>query len=249
MTAVKTGGGNINNYVKHCPFTFDSSFTGDYGKQYYFDYPASNSLARFILVVPGLAGSYLGKKIDTNYSSNHPGYDFTVAAIDNARAKGIEWIFVAMHKNYISVMEKDNEVSTDPGNTFMTMLLNKKVDVILQGHEHGYERSKQLTTIPQTCPVLVPNQFNGACVVDSDDMLIKAAGTIIHVIGTGGRKLRTLDPNDSEYKYFAKADNTTYGFGKFVVTPGAVTFTFHASLGTMTDSYTITKEAVPAPSP
>ncbi|MFL6289900.1 MAG: hypothetical protein ACJ759_03300, partial [Thermoanaerobaculia bacterium] len=148
----------------------------------------------------------------------------------------------AMHKNYISVMEKANEISTDPGNTFMTMLLDKKVDVILQGHEHGYERSKQLSTVPQTCPVLVPNQFNQACEADSDDTLVKGAGTIIHVIGTGGRKLRTLNTMDLEYKYFARSDNTTYGFGKFIVTPTAVSFAFHPSSGgSLADSYTITK--------
>lgn len=230
-------------YVKFCPFKLDSSVTGDYGKQYYFDYPASAPLARFILVVPGLGGSYLGE-IDTNYDSGHPGYDFTATAIDDARARGIERIFVAMHKNYISVMVKDNEVSTDKDNTFMTMLLNKKVDVILQGHEHGYERSKQLTTVPQTCPVLVPNQFNEACVVDSDDTLVKGTGTVIHVIGTGGRTLRTLNTTDSEYKYFAKSDNTTYGFGKFIVTPTAASFTFHPTSGKLEDSYTITKSGL-----
>lgn len=235
-------GGNINEYVKFCPFTLDSTLVGIYGKQYYFDYPANAPLARFILVVPGLGGSHLG--LDTNYDKGHTGYDFTATAIDDARANGIEWIFVAMHKNYISAMEKSNEVSTDAGNTFMTMLLDKKVDVILQGHEHGYERSKQLTMVPQTCPILVPGTFNAACVADSDDTLVKGQGTVISVIGTGGRELRDLDPTDSEYQYFAKADNTTYGFGKFMVTPTEVSFTFHSSSsGKLTDSYTITKAA------
>jgi len=231
--------GNINNYVKFCPFTLDSSVTGEYGKEYYFDYPAGAPLARFILVVPGLGGTYLG--IDTNYDRGHPGYNFTAAAIDDARAKGIEWIFVAMHKNYISMMEKANEVSKDAGNTFMTMLLDKKVDFILQGHEHGYERSKQLTTVPKTCPVLAPNKFNAACVVDSDDTLVKGAGTIIHVLGTGGQEPRKLFPNDAEARYFAKSDNTACGFGQFTVTPTSVSFAFRPSLGKLADSYTITK--------
>jgi hypothetical protein len=127
----------------------------------------------------------------------------------------------------------------------MTMLLEKKVDVILQGHEHGYERSKQVTTAPQTCPVLAPNKFNPACVTDSDDTLVQGAGTVIHVIGTGGKELRDLDEKDPERKYFAKADNKTYGFGKFVVTPDAVSFTFQPLAGTMADSYTITRPAPP----
>lgn len=240
----ESNGGNINEYVKFCPFTLGTPI-GDYGKQYYFDYPATDPLARFILVVPGVGGPHIG--LDTNYDIGHPGYKFTADAIDEARAKGIEWIFVAMHKNYISAMEKENQVSTDAGNTFMTMLLDKKVDVILQGHEHGYERSKQLTTVPQSCPILVPDTFNAACVADSDDTLVKGQGTVIHVIGTGGKELRGLDKTDPEYPYFAKADNTTYGFGKFTVTKTEVSFTFHkSSPGNLTDSFTI---AQPAPSP
>jgi predicted phosphodiesterase len=231
--------GDINRYVKFCPFPLSSSVEGKYGKQYYFDYPAGAPLARFILVVPGLHGSHLG--IDTNYDSGHPGYKFTAAAIDDARAKGIEWIFVAMHKNYISMMEKSNEISQDKGNTFMAMLLDKKVDVILQGHEHGYERSKQLSTVPKTCPVLVPNQFNAACVVDSDDTLVKGAGTVIHVIGTGGKEPRNLNFKDAEAGYFAKPDNESTGFGKFTVTPTSVSFVFRPSSGKLADSYTITK--------
>jgi hypothetical protein len=231
--------GNINTYVNLCP-RLGIDLKGDYGKQYYFDYPADKPLARFILVVPGLGGKYLG--LDTNYDKGHPGYDFTAAAIDDARAKGIPWVFVAMHKNYISMLEKHNEISEDVGNTFMTMLLNKKVDVILQGHEHGYERSKQLTTAPQKCPVLVPKTFKQECVVDSDDVLVQGAGTVIHVIGTGGQTLRSLNLQDSEAKYFAKSDKTTYGFGKFTVTPTSVSFEFQPSFGgKLKDSYTITK--------
>lgn len=245
--------GDINEYVKHCPFPFGSFLTGNYGKQYYFDYPANAPLARFILVSPGVKGSYLGSPYNKSdyYQIGHPGYQFTADAIDDARAKGIEWVFVAMHKNYISVMRKHNEVSIEPGNSFMTMLLDKKVDIILQGHEHGYERSKQLTTVSTTCPVLKPEPapFDSDCVIDSDDTLVKGAGTVIHVIGTGGQKLRGLNTKDVEYLYFAKSDIKSYGFGKFVVTSDSVSFTFQPSLpGTLTDSYTITKP-VPAPVP
>jgi Calcineurin-like phosphoesterase len=235
-------GGNINEYVKFCPFPLATSSTGEYGKQYYFDYPPNTALARFILVVPGVTGSFLGSQFKSDYYQvGKPGYKFTASAIDDARAKGIEWIFVAMHKNYISTLTKPNEVSTDKDNSFMTMLLDKKVDVILQGHEHGYERSKQLTTVPKACPVLRPNQFNPECVSDSDDTLVKGAGTVIHVIGTGGKELRTLDKNDAEFCYFVNTNVESYGFGKFVVTPDAVSFTFQPSSGTLVDSYKISK--------
>lgn len=241
-------GGDINKYVQFCPFPLAGTPVGTYGKQYYFDYPPVNPLARFILVVPGVRGPYLGSPYNKSnyYQAGQPGYEFTAKAIDDARANHIEWIFVAMHKNYISALEKNNEISKDPSHSFMTMLLDKKVDVILQGHEHGYERSKQVTTLAQTCPILKPNQFDPDCVTDSDDTLAKGAGTVIHVIGTGGQKLRSLDTDDPEYPYFVKSNVKSYGFGKFVVTPDSVSFTFQPSLpGTLTDSYTITKPLPP----
>ena len=130
---------------------------------------------------------------------------------------------------------KRNEVSTDAGATFMTMLLDKKVDLILQGHEHGYARSKQLTTNPSTCPVLPVDAFNEACVVDADDTLAKGAGTLIQIISTGGKGLRLVERADSEHDYFVDnfrdADRETFGFGEFTVTPTDLSFTFVRSAG------------------
>jgi hypothetical protein len=102
-----------------------------------------------------------------------------------------------------------------------------------------------VTTVPQTCPVLQTNDYDSDCVMDSDDSLVKGGGTVIHVIGTGGKDLRKLKKKDPEYPYFVKTDVKSYGFGKFVVTPDSVSFTFQPSSGTLTDSYTITKAALP----
>lgn len=232
-------GGDINDYVSACPKA-EVEIQGLYGKQYYFDYPKDAPLARFIMTVPGLGGTLLG--IDTSYEKGRQGYTFTEEAITDARTRGIKWVIVAMHKNYISAMEKENEISTDDDRSFLSMLLAQKVDVILQGHEHGYERSKQLTTSATTCLVLQTDTFSSACVVDADNSLVKGAGTVIHVIGTGGKGLRHLWTDDSEYPYFAQSDVTTWGFGKFTVSSTALSFTFRRSTGgTLTDAFTITE--------
>jgi Calcineurin-like phosphoesterase len=245
----ESGGGNINNYVIHCPNPLKVPIVGTYGKQYFFDFPATNPFARFIMIVPGVKGKHLGN-ISGKYNQGTDGFKFTAAAIDEARAKNIKWVFVGMHKNYISTLEKENEISTDNGRTFMTMLLNKRVDIIFQGHEHGYERSKQLATNKTTCTVLPTDFFNKDCVVDSDDAFVKGAGTIIHVLGTGGRDLRDLWPSDAEFEYFAKADVDSHGFGQFTVTPQMVSYVFQKSAGDtgFKDSFTITEAGAP-PSP
>lgn len=232
-------GGHINNYTQYCPFTL-TQMTGVYGHQYYFDYPAQNPLARFILIRPGIYGDDI-----ISYNAGKPGYNFTKSAIDGARNQGIPWVVVGFHKNYISMLEKNNEIGTD----LMKLLLDKKVDLILQGHEHSYERSKQLTT-SSVCPVLPTNTFDANCVVDSDNDLVKGAGTVIHVIGTGGITLRSINPDDAEAPYFASADNTTFGYGQFTVSQNQLNFNFIRSAGgNFADAFTITAPPSPTPPP
>jgi hypothetical protein len=242
----ESGGGNIDDYITHCGQPFKDDIKGVYGRQYYFDFPAAAPLARFIMITPGLGGDTGG--LDTEYVEGSPGYKFTQGAIDDARSKAIKWVFVGMHKNYVSVMKKDNEISRDKKRTFMTMLLNKRVDVIFQGHEHGYERSKQLATNTSTCPLVPTNAFRAACVVDSDDALVKGAGTVIHVLGTGGKDMRTLDRTDSEFKYFVDrfswVDKQTFGFGSFTLSPTQLSYKFVRSKGEpFADQFTITEPA------
>jgi len=172
--------------------------------------------------------------VDTNYAAGRPGFKSTASAIDEARQKGIKWIFVGMHKNYITAMKKQNEISKDVGATFFIMLLDKKVDVILQGHEHGHERSKQLSTNPSTCPVVPVDDFRASCVVDGGDALVKGAGTVVHVIGTGGKDMRELNSGRPAYNYFvprfAYQDKEAFGFGSFTVTTSKLTYTYVRSM-------------------
>lgn len=233
---------NVDRYVRYCGNPAGARLAGLYPWQYRFDYPPAAPIARFIMVSPGLGSR---APIPTDYSAGTPGFTFVAGAIDEARARGLKWIVVSMHKNYISTFVKRNEVSTDPGRTFMTMLLNKKVDVILQGHDHGYQRSKQLTTNRSTCPTLPVDAYNPSCVADADDELVRGAGTVIQVLSTGGKGMRLIEPSDAERDYFVDRyrdeDNETFGFGEFTVTPTALSFAFVPSKGLpFQDTYRIT---------
>jgi hypothetical protein len=237
----ESSGGEISDYLKHCGNPFQSAITGIYPWRYYFDYPSNSPIARFIMVSPGIGGS---NPISRDYSAGTSSFHFVSKSIDDAREKKLKWIVVGMHKNYITTFVKRNEISTDQERTFMTMLLDKKVDLILQAHEHGYERSKQLTTNPETCPKLEVDTFNDNCVVDSDDDLVKGAGTVIHVIGTGGKGMRKLEAADSEYKYFVNKfsheDNETFGFGEFSISSSELSFSFVRSEGaSFSDSFRV----------
>ena len=218
-------GGNIDNYVKYCPFTL-ASLSGVYGKQYYFDYPAETPLTRFIMIAPGVGGS-----LGINYNVGGAGYNFTRDAIASARSADIKWLIVGMHKNCISIGAKTCEVGTD----IMRLLLDNKVDLILQSHDHNYQRSHQLTC-------LTPGSFSAACVADrgSDGAYTKGAGSVILINGEFGRQLYGVNESDREAGYFAKSDSTNWGVTKYTVTDTELSAQYlRSDGGSFADSFTI----------
>jgi hypothetical protein len=229
----ESNGGNVDVYRKQCPYPLQGGVKGDYGKQYYFDYPDQAPLARFILIAPGLDGN-----VRYDYTKGGNGYQFTEQAINDARQKNIPWIFAGFHKNCISAGEVAQcAVETD----IMDLLIAKKVDVILQGHEHNYQRSKQLK-----CMKI--DSYDASCVAASGNSLKKGDGTIIHIMGTGGRNPHTIDSNDPEYKYFDATQTGSFGVGKFTVSRTGLLFEFvNAGGDAFTDSFTIGNKIVTDP--
>jgi len=226
-------GGNINTYVQHCPFTL-GSLTGDYGKQYYFDYPVSDPLARFIMIAPGVRGS-----VNIDYTVGGAGYNFTRDAISSARNAGIKWIIVGMHKNCISIGAKTCEVGT----AIMRLLIDSKVDLILQSHDHNYQRSHQLSCIQV-------GAVNSSCIADNgaDGKYTKNKGPVIIINGEFGMPLYSVNSGDSEAGYFAKSDSTTWGVMRYTVSEAQISGQYlRSSGGGFADSFSITDPSVPSP--
>eukprot|EP00808_Paulinella_micropora_P001810 g25698.t1 len=222
-------GGDIDQYIKNCRNDLSSAVSdlSLYGKRYYVDFPVAAPMVRIIFVTPGVTGSL--EWLNT-FEINGQGFNYTRDAVLAAKAQGIKWIIVAMHKNFISVLTKSNELGSD----FIPMLFQNGVDLILQGHEHGYERTKQIT-----CAVV--DSYDVNCVVDADNVMVKGSGTVIAVVGTGGVDLRTMDPADAEWGYFASVDISTYGFGMVTVTQSQLEFQFIRSSyeGSLNDTFVI----------
>lgn len=228
--AGESSGGNIDKYIAQCPFTL-GSLNGSYGKQYYFDYPGTAPLARLIMIAPGVRGS-----VNIDYTSGGAGYNWTRDAISGARAAGIKWIVVGMHKTCISIGDKWCEVGTD----IMNLLIDSKVDLILQGHDHNYQRSHQLKCI-------TPIAVDAACIVDdgSDGIYPKGGGPVIVINGAFGRSLYGLNKGVLQGSYFARANSTAYGVTKFTVTKTQIMGQYlRAGGASFADSFTI-KESAP----
>lgn len=229
-------GGNINTYAQFCPFTL-GQLSGSYAKQYYFDYPQTGTpIARFILIAPGVSGS-----LNIKYNLGGAGYTFTQSAIDGARTAGIPWVIVGMHKNCISVGDKPCEVGTD----IMDLLITKKVDLILQGHDHNYQRSHALKCIKT-------GTTDPSCIADhgSDGTYVKGSGPVIIINGEFGKSLYNVKATDSEAGYFAKTDSTTWGITKYTLSATQLNAQYlRSSGGSLSDTFTIQSGTQPPVSP
>jgi hypothetical protein len=221
--------------------------TGNYGQQFYTDYPASSPLVRVIMASPKL--TYSGSSLDWSYKSGTQGYKFVSSAIDAARAAGIPFVVVGMHMYCMSMVNYPCAASPD----LMNLLVAKKVDLYLQAHDHAYARSYPLA-LKGSCTAIPVTSFNPDCVADTNPtgQFAAGTGTILATVGSGGRSLNS-ENNTTTAPYFQRFmgsnNNPTYGFLKVSVTSTTLTGSFvRASGGTFTDNFTVTRTA-PPPTP
>jgi len=202
-----------------------------YAKEYYFDYPVDHPIARFILI--GADNKFDGVKYQ--YPANSPHYQWLDSSILQAKNQGL-WVIVGMHKLCISAGVMGCAIGVD----LARLLINDKVDIVLQGHDHLYERSKQLTCIGGNPTRTVQAIYDPTCVANDGTSGIYnyGKGTIFLVNGQfGGRAFVDLNCNDPEASYFAKGmgrvkawENGTcvttegagQGFSQYTVTPNSI---------------------------
>ena len=149
--------------------------TGDYStSQWFYD----DGPVRYIGISPNiqLPGAY------RSYGNGTAEQAWLAARIDEAKAAG-KWTIVGMHIPCLTIGL--HQCEADPALT--NMLLSKKVDVIVSGHNHDYERTHQVT-----------GSVSAASVVDSDNRYKAGAGTVQVVVGNGGYGPRALTSSRSQ---------------------------------------------------
>ena len=226
--------GSIDRFASCLPNRL-GGVVGDYARQYYVDLPRSSPLVRVVLVSPGLTfpdGTW-------SYAAGSARYAWTAAAIDGARRAGIRWVVVAMHEPCLSV----GRYGCSSGPDLQHLLVSKRVDLVLSGHEHLYQRTKQLRE-GTGCARVAVGSYSPACVADADTSMVAGAGTVFATVGTGGVALREVAATDPERGYFAATSgagtNPTYGFADLRVTPAELRFSFvRGAGGTFTDSWVL----------
>ncbi|MHA7304557.1 PKD domain-containing protein [Arthrobacter sp. TMN-49] len=128
------------------------------------------------------------------------------------------------------------------GAPIANLLLSKNVHLVLNGHEHVYQRTKQLAT-SGTCTGLVSDVYTAACVADVDNSLGKGAGTVFTTVGTGGVTLRDVNAADPEAPYLAASSGLnaapSHGLLDLRFTATTMSAGFIATSGTFQDGFSI----------
>ena len=234
----ESGGGDMESYKVYCPFTFTglnpgSGLTGSgYGYEYYFDYPTSAPFARIIMTCAGVELNNVAGGTCL-YTPGNQRYSWLTNAIDQAKNNGW-WVIVGSHKEYVST----GPYGGDAGQEYYDLLLEKKVDLVLMGHDHTYQRTKQLA-----CCIIESSSFDPGNVVNVGPAYVRGAGTVNIISGTGGWGLYTIDTTDPDNAYFTtwNGDNIggSYGFTKITVTASSITGVFVPVTGAFADTWSI----------
>ena len=199
---------------------------GAYAKQSYVDHPAAAPLARGLTIAPELDLELGGLQ---DYAPGSARYAWTAAAIDDARARGIPWVIVLSHRPCLTMGVKRCEM----GAGIFNLLVEHRVDLVLHGHDHNYQRSAQLVH-GAACPAIVPDAFSPGCVGPrgEDGRYPKGGGTIVVVNGMGGGEPYAVSPGDAEAGYFTSyMTRATYGIVRVAVTRARLDVAFEPAAG------------------
>jgi len=223
----------ISSLVVDLP-DYMANTSGTYGREYSFDYPSTVPLARFIMISPGVRKG--------NYNQGGADYNWVSQQIDAARTANIHWVIVGMAEGCLFINSPSNSTPCSTPD-LLNLLVSKKVDLILQAHQHGYEAGKQLALNSTTCPTINTTAYDASCVVNASSMMTKGAGAVLLITGAGGQSLVNLDTTDPKTGYFrtwmGSNINPTFGVAHITISPTQLGEQFVAVSGSFSDSFTI----------
>jgi Calcineurin-like phosphoesterase len=162
--------------------------------------------------------------------------DLAKAAAD----PNIDWIVVPHHsQKYASTKNYDIPEEREWNNIYHPLFEQYNVDLVLQGHQHNYQRT-------------YPIQYNSDTPINpiitdrNENTYTNPEGQIYLTVGTGGAALHSLNGNKAPY--IITAQDEVYGFLNIDITAnnGGTTLvgTFYSNddgAGEITDQFTISK--------
>jgi hypothetical protein len=225
--------GRIANFARCLPDRLDAR--GAYGRQYAFDYPRTDPIATIVNIAPNIPAG--GHRYD--YRAGSPDRKWLKRQVRRAQNAG-RWVIVTAH--YPCISTGTDHPGCASGHAVHTLLLRLGVDLVVNGHNHVYERSKQLA-LSADCPRVPSGRYDADCVVDdgTDGSYTRGAGTVQVTSGRFGGRESGLDRNAPDAPYFTVLDDTTTGYTTFHVTPDRIDARYVASTGSFRDAFSITR--------
>lgn len=205
---------------------------GRYPTQYAFSYPAQEPVARFVMLSPGLTVD--GHAYD--YRRGTADRAWLEGQLREARAAG-QWLVVGMHLMCLSAGE--DHPGCDSGRAVHQLVLREGADLLLVGHNHLYERGRQLV-LSDACPSVRP-RFGSACVADGgrDGAYDRGAGTVQVTAGRFGGRRSAVDPDDPDRRWFVRSRADTTGFLEVEVAADRIAARYVPTSGDVRDSFVI----------
>ena len=190
-------GSGVSNGGYSCNASLVLTTPSCYGREYYFDYPSQTPMMRFIFISAGIVGPW------PDYSPGTTHYNWLKSTIDDAKNMGL-WVAVALHKECLSdgIVHATCESTFDP----FDLAITHHVDLWLDGHEHNYERSYQLTSCSGSGTTVTSCSDNLGTVVNGVPTFVRGSGMIVSIIGTGGigGTYNICTTNCSKQQYFQR---------------------------------------------
>jgi len=215
-----------NGYINFIGSGLCSESTTCYGKEGYFDYPASNPIARFITItVADTVGNSTDPTANVNFNycplsvcgnqKMDAHWNWLTGVVSSAKNSGL-WTFVAFHKPCLSPdlatgCEGNGSYNGhNPNYQLETYLISHGVDVLLNAHSHAYARSKQLTCLGPTEPPTDSTTritYSQSCIANdgSSGVYTRGAGTVEVIQGVFSQRSEQLNFSRPDINYFAKA--------------------------------------------
>ena len=147
--------------------------------------------------------------------------------LDSARADAhIKWIVVVVHEPIYTSKSKHLPDERGIKKTILPIIDKHHVDLVLQGHNHNYQRT-------------FPMSSNQVADRSADSNYKGPKGTIYMVIGTGGQENDELGNQSS---YVQKQVPNDQGFVHFHVTDNQIKGTYYSNNGdAVRDTFSISK--------
>lgn len=167
------------------------------------------------------------------YSSGSSQYNFVVSDLQSASQNpSIDWIIVYLHK-FMYTSPSEESAFTSLRSTYHPIFQQYGVDMVLQGHQHNYQRTfpiKYNTNNPSD-PTKTSTNLN-----DYSD----TEGQIFAIVGTGGQN---FDPLSGKANFVVSQQNNKFGILEVKITDDGSRLegNYYTNDGSLFDQFSITK--------